>query len=229
MAGSKPEKIYGQEKLCSKNQTHDCRCGKINTRTKDCAKGSNRRGDYCRRCRRCRRGHEVNGRPGRPDSENRGEKAVWKKQNEDGQDRAKEKTLDKKHQSLSVTRPAFKRLPLSSIRASQSSPSSPQWDLAGRQISALCLIEEEQARCVLKALCSPLHQLRHSSGRRYKAHGLQRRLVEQPLRSCDPCRTRQFIERGIYSIVRIGGGQEASPDRVPIGTRFNIICCQFRK
>jgi hypothetical protein len=91
-----PENVYGQEKLCTKNPTHDCRCGQIKARTKDCAKGSNRCGDYCRHCRRRRSGHEVNGRPERPDAENRGERAVWKKQNEDGQDRAKEKTLSTK-------------------------------------------------------------------------------------------------------------------------------------
>ena len=90
MASLEPENLYGQEKLCPKNPTHDCRCGQITPRTKDCAKGRNRGGDYCRRRRR---GHEVNGRSGRPD---RGETAVWKKQNEDGQDRAKEKTLDTK-------------------------------------------------------------------------------------------------------------------------------------
>jgi hypothetical protein len=86
-----PENIYGQEKLCTKNPTHDCRCGQIKARTKDCAKGSNRCGDYCRHCRRRRSGHEVSGRPERPDAENRGDK-----QNEDGQDRAKEKTLSTK-------------------------------------------------------------------------------------------------------------------------------------
>ena len=91
-----PENVYGQEKLCTKNPTHDCRCGQIKARTKDCAKGSNRCGDYCRHCRRRRSGHEVNGRPERPDAENRGERAVWKKQNEDGQDRAKEKKLSTK-------------------------------------------------------------------------------------------------------------------------------------
>jgi len=91
-----PENVYGQEKLCTKNPTHDCRCGQIKARTKDCAKGSNRCGDYCRHCRRRRSGHEVNGRLERPDAENRGERAVWKKQNEDGQDRAKEKTLSTK-------------------------------------------------------------------------------------------------------------------------------------
>jgi hypothetical protein len=94
--GLEPENIYGQEKLCTKNPTHDCRCGQIKARTKDCAKGSNRCGDYCRHCRRRRSGYEVNGRPERPDAENRGERAVWKKQNEDGQDRAKEKTLSTK-------------------------------------------------------------------------------------------------------------------------------------
>jgi hypothetical protein len=47
-------------------------------------------------CRRRRSGHEVNGRPERPDAENRGERSLWKKQNEDGQDRAKEKTLSTK-------------------------------------------------------------------------------------------------------------------------------------
>jgi hypothetical protein len=88
-----PENIYGQEKLCTKNPTGDCRCGQIKARTKDCAKGNNRRGDYCRRRSRRSRRHEVNGRPERPDAENRGERAVWKKRNEDGQDRAKEKTL----------------------------------------------------------------------------------------------------------------------------------------
>jgi hypothetical protein len=93
VASLEPENLYGQEKLCSKNPTHDCRCGQISPRTKDCAKGRNRRGDYCRRRRRRRGGHEVNGRSGRPDAENRGETAVWKKQNEDGQDRAKEKKL----------------------------------------------------------------------------------------------------------------------------------------
>jgi hypothetical protein len=91
-----PENIYGQEKLCTKNPTHDCRCGQIKARTKDCAKGSNRCGDYCRHCRRRRSGHEVSGRPERPDAENRGQKAVWKKPNEDERDRAKEKTLDRR-------------------------------------------------------------------------------------------------------------------------------------
>jgi hypothetical protein len=44
----------------------------------------------CRRPSRRRIGREVNARP-----DDRGEKAVWKKQNEDG-DRAKEKTLDRR-------------------------------------------------------------------------------------------------------------------------------------
>jgi hypothetical protein len=101
----KPENIYGQEKLCSKNSTHDCRCGQISPRTKDCAKGRNRRSDYCRcRCRSCG-GHEVKGRLGRPDAENRGETAVWKKQNEEGPDVAKEKDARLKHQSLSDALP----------------------------------------------------------------------------------------------------------------------------
>ena len=37
------------------------------------------------------------------------------------------------------------------------------------------------------------------------------------------------IERSIYSIVRIGGWPEASPNRIPFGNRFDFICCQFRK
>ena len=89
------ERLWPRKAL-HKKPTHDCRCGQIKARTKYCAKGSNRCGGYCRHCRRRRSGHEVNWRPERPDAENRGERAVWKKQNEDGQDRAKEKTLSTK-------------------------------------------------------------------------------------------------------------------------------------
>jgi hypothetical protein len=104
VASLEPENIYGQAKLCSKNPTHDCRCGQISPRTKDCPKGSNRRSDYCRCRRRSCGGHEVKGRLGRPDAENRGETAVWKKQNEEGQDVAKEKDASLKHQSLTPSR-----------------------------------------------------------------------------------------------------------------------------
>jgi hypothetical protein len=83
-----PEGDFHGEKE-SKEQTHDCRCGQIKRRprTKDCNKGSNCRGE-CRRHSRRRNGHEVNARS---DAGNR--KAVWKKQNKDGQDWAKEKAL----------------------------------------------------------------------------------------------------------------------------------------
>jgi hypothetical protein len=94
------------------------RCGQIKARTKDCAKGNNRRGDYCRRRCRCRRRHEVNGRPERPDAENRGERAVWKNQNEDGQDRAKEKTLSTKASKFERSpRQLFSMLMISLSRA----------------------------------------------------------------------------------------------------------------
>jgi hypothetical protein len=60
---------------------------------KNYGQGCNRCGDRCRPSRR-RIGHSVDEGPRKPDAETRGEKAVCKKQNEDGQDRAKEKTLD---------------------------------------------------------------------------------------------------------------------------------------
>ena len=75
----------------STEQTHDCWCGQIKRRprTKDCGKGGNCRGE-CRRPSRRRSGHEVNARP----DADRGEKAVWKKQNKNERHREKEKTLD---------------------------------------------------------------------------------------------------------------------------------------
>src|SRR4029434_7758308 len=87
-----PEGDFHGEKE-SKEQTHDCRCGQIKRRPgpKEWGKCATCRGECCRPSRR-RSGHEVNARP----DADRGEKAVWKKQNADERDRAKEKTLDRR-------------------------------------------------------------------------------------------------------------------------------------